>query len=60
MIVTDKTDDHFGELDDAEFGRVADIDRPRNLRGRRHKPDNPVDQIVHTEGSGLQALAVNS
>jgi hypothetical protein len=34
---------------------------PRNPRGGRHKSDKPVDQIVDiTEGSSLQALAVNS
>ena len=57
---TRQFNDHFRELADGEFARVAKIQRSGKALRRVHKTDETLDQVIDiTKGSRLPTLTVN-
>src|SRR5574337_2062999 len=53
-------DDRFGQFEDGEFVRVADVDRPGHLVRRSHHAPHGFDRLAHkAEGARLAAVAID-
>lgn len=59
-LQSDEIDDLFGKLLDRESVGIDEIDGPRKLRSRVHRPQEALDEVINIpEGTGLLAIAID-